>query len=109
MAAIATGERLALTPPRPRRSAAGRSERAHDAKVDLGCLPRLLGYNLRRAQLCTWRKYAAQFGENNIRPRLFSLLVLVGFNPGVAQIEVGQHLGIDQASTVAPLGLLGKA
>src|SRR5258707_10399259 len=108
MAAIATGERLALASPRPRRSAAGRSERAHDARVDLGCLPRLLGYNLRRAQLCTWRKYAAQFGENNIRPGLFSLLVLVGSNPGIAQIELGKHLGIDKASIVALLHRLEK-
>lgn len=108
MVAIATGERLTVASPRPRRPTAGRFERAHDARVDLGCLPRLLGYNLRRAQLCTWRKYAAQFGENNIRPGLFSLLVLVGSNPGIAQIELGKHLGIDKASIVALLDRLEK-
>jgi DNA-binding MarR family transcriptional regulator len=108
MTATATGERLTSASTRPRRVTAGRSERAEYAKVDLGCLPRLLGYNLRRAQQCTWRKYAAQFGENNIRPGLFSLLVLVGSNPGIAQIELGKHLGIDKASIVALLDRLEK-
>ena len=48
-------------------------------------------------------------GEKNIRPGLFSLLVLVGANPGIAQIELGTHLGIDKASIVALLDRLEKA
>lgn len=86
-----------------------RVERAHHAKVELGCLPRFLGYNLRRAHMCTWRQYVAEIGEKNIRPGLFSLLVLVGANPGIAQIELGTHLGIDKASIVALLDRLEKA
>jgi DNA-binding MarR family transcriptional regulator len=109
MTAIAMGERASSAAPRPRRLPAARSERAEGARVELGCLPRLLGYNLRRAHLCTWRKYAALIGENNIRPGLFSLLVLVGSNPGIAQIELGKHLGIDKASIVALLDRLEKA
>lgn len=91
-----------------------RVERAQGAKVDLGCLPRFLGYNLRRAHLCAWRQYVTVIGEKNIRPGLFSLMVLVGSNPGIAQIELGTHLGIDKASIVALLdrlekvGLLGR-
>lgn len=77
-----------------------------DARVDLGCLPRFLGFNLRRAHLCSWRQYVAVIGENNIRPGLFSLLALVGSNPGIAQIELGKHLGIDKASIVALLDRL---
>lgn len=91
-----------------RRVARARVERAADARVDLGCLPRFLGFNLRRAHLCMWRQYVAVIGENNIRPGLFSLLVLVGSNPGIAQIELGQHLGIDKASIVALLDRLEK-
>ena len=77
--------------------------------MDLGCLPRLLGYTLRRAHLASWRQYVAVIGEQKLRPGLFSLMVLVGSNPGIAQIELGTHLGIDKASIVALLDRLEKA
>jgi DNA-binding MarR family transcriptional regulator len=113
MAAMAATERAESAAARPRgrvrRDAKPRVERAADARVNLGCLPRFLGYNLRRAHLCAWRQYVTVIGENNIRPGLFSLLVLVGSNPGIAQIELGRHLGIDKASIVALLDRLEKA
>ena len=112
MTATATGARTEPVPVRKRgavrRAPAARVERAADARVDLACLPRLLGFNLRRAHLCLWRHYVAAIGENKIRPGLFSLLVLVGSNPGIAQIELGKHLGIDKASIVALLDRLEK-
>jgi DNA-binding MarR family transcriptional regulator len=113
MTAMASGEQTGSAPTRARSGARRltrtRVERAADARVDLGCLTRLLGFNLRRAHLCSWRQYVAAIGENKIRPGLFSLLVLVGSNPGIAQIELGKHLGIDKASIVALLDRLEKA
>ena len=110
--AVAVAERAPSTPGRVRtrlrREPKVRVERAEGAKVDLGCLPRFLGYTLRRAHMCAWRQYVAAIGENKIRPGLFSLLVLVGANPGIAQIELGTHLGIDKASIVALLDRLEK-
>ncbi|MDE2219695.1 MAG: MarR family transcriptional regulator [Gammaproteobacteria bacterium] len=112
MMSTAAGERTGTTATgvrgSARRNVRPRAERARDARVDLGCLPRFLGFNLRRAHLCSWRRYVAVIGENNIRPGLFSLLVLVGSNPGIAQIELGTHLGIDKASIVALLDRLEK-
>src|ERR1700734_4101799 len=69
---------------------AERVERAAGAKVDLGVLPKLLGYNLRRANQASWRTYVSFIGQNKIRPGLFSLLCLVRANPGIAQIELGK-------------------
>lgn len=112
MAANASGQQAAAGQPprgRGRRAQPARVERAADASVDLGCLPRLLGYNLRRAHMCTWRQYTAVIGENKLRPGLFSLLVLVGSNPGIVQIELGKHLGVDKASIVALLDRLERA
>ena len=113
MMAMATGEagRVNVTRSRPRlrRMATLDAERAQDAKVDLGCLPRLLGYNLRRAHLSSWRYYVTMIGENKIRPGLFSLLVLARSNPGICQIELGTHLGVDKASMVALLDRLETA
>ena len=86
-----------------------RSLQAAPGKIDLRCLPRLLGFNLRRAHQCCWRQYAAAIGEQQLRPGLFGLLVLVAANPGIAQFELGTHLGIDKASIVALLDRLEKA
>jgi DNA-binding MarR family transcriptional regulator len=113
MAVMTGGERSESVAARGRRRARrvlpARAERAADASVDLGCLPRLVGFNLRRAYQCAWREYVAVIGEKDIRPGLFSLLVLVGSNPGIAQIELGTHLGIDKTSIVALLDRLEKA
>jgi len=112
MAAMAAIERVAQAATRARgkpRRAPVRVERDEGARVDLGCLPRLLGYTLRRAHLASWRQYVAVIGEQKLRPGLFSLLVLVGSNPGIAQIELCRHLGIDKASIVALLDRLEKA
>jgi DNA-binding MarR family transcriptional regulator len=86
-----------------------RRERAAGAKVELGMLPRLLGYNLRRAHQASWRTYVSFIGEGKIRPGLFSLLILTRSNPGIAQIELGTHLGVDKASIVALLDRLERA
>jgi len=111
--AMATGDtgrvNVARSRPRLRRPATAGAERARDAKVDLGCLPRLLGYNLRRAHQSSWRHYVSTIGENKIRPGLFSLLVLARSNPGICQIELGSHLGVDKASMVALLDRLESA
>src|SRR5580704_1966830 len=94
---------------RAKRVASGPRERAAGAKVDLGVLPRMLGYNLRRAHQVAWRTYVSFIGESKIRPGLFSLLILTRFNPGIAQIELGTHLGVDKASIVALLDRLERA
>src|SRR5579872_2009516 len=68
---------------RAKRAAQPRRERAAGAKVDLGILPRMLGYNLRRAHQLSWRTYVSFIGESKIWPGLFSLLVLTRSNPGI--------------------------
>jgi DNA-binding MarR family transcriptional regulator len=95
--------------PREKRAGSSKRERAAGARVELGPLPRLLGYNIRRAAQVSWRTYVSSIGENKLRPGLFSLLCLVRANPGIAQIELGTHLGIDKASIVAVLDRLERA
>jgi hypothetical protein len=69
--------------------------------VNLDNLPDLLGYNLRRAQLEMWRDFSQCVGDGEIRPGLYSLILLVGANPGIAQIELANYLAVDKASIVA--------
>jgi DNA-binding MarR family transcriptional regulator len=89
--------------------AASGGERAVDARVDLGILPGLLGYNLRRAHQLSWRTYVSFIGKQKIRPGLFSLMCLVRSNPSISQIELGTHLGVDKTSIVALLDRLERA
>src|SRR3982750_3767214 len=78
--------------------------------LDLGNLPDLLGYNIRRAQMVLWRDFLQSVDAGaGIRPGVFSLLLLVSRNPGAAQIEVARALAIDKASIVAVIHRLEKA
>lgn len=79
--------------PRTRRSRA-------TVPINVGLLPNLLGYNIRRAQIALWRDLSRTVGEGEIRPGVFSLLVLVEANPGVAQIDLANQLDIDKATIV---------
>lgn len=69
--------------------------------LDLDCLPTLLGFNIRRAQIALWRDFNRNVAEGYVRPGVFSALLLAHANPGIAQIEIANQLGIDKASVVA--------
>lgn len=94
---------------REKRASVPRQDRVAGAKVNLGPLPKLLGYNVRRASQASWRTYTGFIGESRLRPGLFSMMCLVRSNPGIAQIELGTHLGVDKASIVALLDRLERA
>lgn len=68
--------------------------------LNVGLLPNLLGYNVRRAHMALWRDFNRTVGIGQIRPGIFSLMVLVDENPGVAQIELATQLKIDKATIV---------
>ena len=71
------------------RSKRGPKAVALSPPINVGLLPNLLGYNIRRAQIALWRDLTRSLGEVQVRPAEFSLMILVEANPGVAQIELG--------------------
>ena len=73
----------------------------YGGKLDLGPLPNLLGYALRRAQLAVFADFHASFAELNLKPAQFSVLVLLEANPGCKQSEAAVALGIMQPNFVA--------
>jgi DNA-binding MarR family transcriptional regulator len=77
--------------------------------LDLGVLPTLLGYHVRRAQVAIWRDFVRSVARGRIRPGLFSVLVLAEANPGIAQFELARQLAIDKASVVALIDKLERA
>ena len=82
-------------------SQSGDSRAAAAIGLDLDCLPTLLGFNIRRAQIALWRDFNRNVAEGFVRPGVFSALLLARANPGIAQIEIANQLGIDKASVVA--------
>jgi hypothetical protein len=52
-------------------------------KIDLGPLPGLIGYVLRRAQLVVFQDFFAAFAPFDIRPAQFALLTVIARNPGL--------------------------
>jgi len=79
------------------RTAAARA----DKQLDLDVLPSLLGFNIRRAQISLWRDFNQNVADGEVRPGVFSLMLLANANPGIAQIEIAEQLAIDKASVVA--------
>ena len=59
-----------------------------------------IGYRLRRAQLSVFQKFLAFFDEFRLRPAEYSVLVLIGDNPGRKQTEIARVLGIKRANFV---------
>jgi DNA-binding MarR family transcriptional regulator len=76
--------------------------------LNVGILPNLLGYNVRRAHMALWRDFNRTVGTGIVRPGIFSMMVLIDENPGIAQIQIAVQLGIDKATLVGLIRLLQK-
>jgi len=74
--------------------------------VDLGPLPELIGYVLRRAQLVVFQDFFAAFAPYDIRPAQFAVLTVIERNPGLTQSQVAAALGIKRTNFVGLLNAL---
>lgn len=92
MATRMTRRLTGLRPPSRLKSVADR--------MDLGSLPKLTGYALRRAQLAVFEDFIATFAPVGLRPAQFSALLVIQRNPGRKQSEIASALGIKQANFV---------
>ena len=75
-------------------------------RVDLGPLPELIGYVLRRAQLVVFQDFFAAFAPYDIRPAQFAVLTVIERNPGLTQSQVAAALGIKRTNFVGMLNVL---
>ena len=87
-------------PARRRVSAKPAREAADPRPVDLGRLPGLIGYMLRRAQLAVFQDFARAYADFGIRPAQYAVLTIIEGNPGLRQKDVGEALGIKRANFV---------
>lgn len=75
---------------------------------DLDILGDLVGYQLHRAEIDSYRRFIKLSGKLRITPKQFSALVLVGANPDLSQTELRRLLGMDRATTAVLIDTLEK-
>jgi DNA-binding MarR family transcriptional regulator len=69
--------------------------------IDLGPLPGLIGYMLRRAQITVFQDIFRAFSTVDIRPAQFLVLTIIEHNPGRTQSQVSAALRIKRTNFVA--------
>ncbi len=75
-------------------------------KLDMSDLDRTLGFLLSRAQRQVFRDFNERFADLEITPRLYSILILIKFNPGCRQTDIGAALGALQTNLVRRIDIL---
>ena len=78
-------------------------------KVNYDILPSLVGYNLRRAQIAVFAKFATAVAEHQVTPGQFGVLTLIGANPGLTQSALAKAVGIERSTMVAVIDGLQRA
>ena len=79
-----------------------------NSNIDLGPLPELIGYVLRRAQLVVFQDFFNAFAPFEISPAQFSVLIVIERNPGLTQSQVAAALGIKRTNFVGLLDELER-
>ncbi len=79
-----------------------------EKRLDVGILPDLLGYQLRRAQLAVFHHFAGALGARNVTPGQVGLLVLVSRNPGISQTALARAVGVERATLGEAIDRLRK-
>ena len=78
------------------------------ARLDLGALSDHIGYVVRRAQLAIFKDFIRTLSVVDIRPAQYSVLIVIGQNPGLTQAELGRALAIKRANLVGMLNELER-
>ncbi len=78
------------------------SEEEAPAVVDFGSLPTLVGYRVRRAGSVLFQTFSEALREEQLAPGQYSVLLLIGLNPGLSQMRLAEATGIDR-STIVPI------
>jgi DNA-binding MarR family transcriptional regulator len=92
-----------------RRPAKGASPRidAVDA-IGLDALAGHAGYAVRRFQLWIFQDFIKTLAEVDIKPTQYSVMTVIGANPGLSQMAVAKRLGIERARLVHLLDSLER-
>lgn len=71
-----------------------------DNEADIGALADIVGFHIRLAHVAVYRHFTETFSDLDLTQKQVSVLWLVDDHPGIAQIDVGQRLQMDRATTM---------
>jgi DNA-binding MarR family transcriptional regulator len=84
---------------RPRPNGKARAPEG-DGEIGLDGLLGHAGYAVRRCQIWIFQDFVRTLAAVDIRPTQYSVLTVIGANPGLSQMAVAQRLGIERARLV---------
>jgi DNA-binding MarR family transcriptional regulator len=73
---------------------------ASDDELSYGLLPKLVGFQLRMAQIAMFRDFANGLSEFDITPGLFGVLVVIEANPDLKQSDLARAVRLDRSTVV---------
>jgi DNA-binding MarR family transcriptional regulator len=82
------------------------TEEMLEDEVQLGNLSDFLGYHLRLAQEASFQAFARRVSRSGLRSGYFSVLVLIGLNPGITQTALSRATARDKSTLTPTLRLL---
>ena len=85
------------------RNGSAPSDVMHD-EIALDALAGHAGYAVRRFQIWIFQDFIRTLGAVDIRPTQYSVMTVIGANPGLSQMAVAKRLGIERARLVHLLG-----
>ena len=69
--------------------------------VDYGVLDELLGYAIRRAQIKVYAHFFKSIGDQTTTPQRFTVLSIIGSNPGLQQTQIANIMGVARPGATA--------
>lgn len=99
-----------MAPAAAARTSEARPRARHSAEPapDLGVLNDRLGYFVRRLQVWIFQDLIRRLSHLDLSPAQFSVIVVIGANPGLSQAQLAATLGIERARLVRLLHRLEK-
>ncbi|KRR20737.1 MarR family transcriptional regulator [Bradyrhizobium lablabi] len=91
------------TRPRPGRTRSGNGSAHNDLlndEIGLDALAGHAGYAVRRFQIWIFQDFIRTLAAVDIRPTQYSVMTVIGANPGLSQMAVAKRLGIERARLV---------
>ena len=83
-----------------KRASNGAARRIDADEIGLDALAGHAGYAVRRFQIWIFQDFIETLRAVDIRPTQYSVLTVIGANPGLSQMAVAKRLGIERARLV---------
>ena len=76
-----------------------RAPRMQDSDIDYGLLKDVIGFPIKVVWILGYTLLTRHLGDAPVTPQRFSMLELIGCNPGLQQTQLGAALGLSRSAT----------